>query len=107
MRASCKAGRLMRRTRLRSVSKRQQAKNRELARARKIIVERSGGLCEGDGFSDYCTGVGTDAHHVRTRSQGGTHDPENLRWLCHPCHMWIHDHPLSAREAGLLAAGCL
>jgi 5-methylcytosine-specific restriction endonuclease McrA len=29
---------------------------------------------------------GTEAHHVRFRSQGGDDDPENLVLLCKSCH---------------------
>lgn len=34
---------------------------------------------------------GTDAHHVRYRSQGGDDAPHNLRWLCRDCHRDLHD----------------
>lgn len=42
-------------------------------------------------------------HHLKERSQGGTHEPENLLDLCWwNCHSWIKPNPKLARERGLL-----
>lgn len=30
-----------------------------------------------------------EAHHIRTRSEGGTDDLHNLMTLCHRCHDWV------------------
>lgn len=29
---------------------------------------------------------GVHVHHIRFRSQGGSDTPDNLVWLCRPCH---------------------
>ena len=34
--------------------------------------------------------AGTDVHHRVFRSQGGDDAPENLLWLCRPCHDEMH-----------------
>jgi 5-methylcytosine-specific restriction endonuclease McrA len=34
--------------------------------------------------------VGVDSHHRVYRSRGGSDVPENLVWLCRPCHDDIH-----------------
>ncbi len=74
----------------------------ELRATKRSMLERSLGRCEA-GFSLMCTGVGTQAHHVRRRSQGGTNDLANLKWCCEPCHTTLHAQPELAREVGLLA----
>lgn len=47
--------------------------------------------------------AGWQVHHIRRRSQGGTHDPDNLVLLCGVGHQWVHEHPAQARALGLLA----
>lgn len=69
---------------------------------KRALLERSGGRCEA-AFSLMCTGVGVHAHHVKRASQGGSDDPSNRVWCCHPCHALIHAEPQSARDRGLLA----
>jgi 5-methylcytosine-specific restriction endonuclease McrA len=45
-------------------------------------------------------------HHRIRRSQGGSHQPENLILLCGSgttgCHGWVHAHPADARDSGWL-----
>lgn len=36
-------------------------------------------------------------HHVVYRSQGGTHDEENLATLCSDCHRLVHHGDLTVR----------
>lgn len=33
-----------------------------------------------------CGALATDVDHVKPRSQGGSHEPENLRPICQGCH---------------------
>lgn len=40
-------------------------------------------------------------HHIRLRSQGGGHEPENLALLHPRCHLWVHDNPSLSRDRGL------
>lgn len=64
-------------------------------KARQIVKERSEGRCE------VCwTAPGTDMHHRKNRSQGGTWTPENLMHLCHVHHMHITVNPRTSREQG-------
>lgn len=65
------------------------------ARARRIVAERSGGLCE------LCPAArATDWAHRRDRSHGGGWEPSNGLHLCHRCHMWTHERPLLAGIGG-------
>jgi 5-methylcytosine-specific restriction protein A len=91
----------MRRSPLRRVSKKRAAANRVLAKAALLVRARSLGACEA-AFSAYCTSRGTQAHHVVRRSQGGQDTPQNLLWVCTPCHTAIHAQPEAARAAKLL-----
>jgi hypothetical protein len=75
-----------------------------MRRAREVVIERSGGQCEAR-FSNHCTGIGTQAHHIILRSQGGTWNPANLAWVCAFCHSDIHENPARAKAYGLLASG--
>lgn len=75
----------------------------EMTSTREAIQLRSGGYCEGK-VSSHCGGVGVAAHHVKMRSRGGGNNPENMAWLCTPCHMWVHDNPAEATELGLLTS---
>jgi hypothetical protein len=72
-----------------------------LPRARVAVGVRSKGRCEAK-FAG-CSGWATQVHHVARRSQGGTHDPENLKHVCDACHLYIHLHVGAAKELGLLA----
>jgi hypothetical protein len=74
-----------------------------LGLAREAVRRRAQGRCEAR-LPAVCDGWGTDAHHVRSRAQGGAHEPENLLWLCGAfgCHGFIHAHPAAARCLGLL-----
>lgn len=75
------------------------------ALARSEVFERSGGRCEA-AVEHVCDGHGTQAHHVRRRSQGGTDTADNLLWVCGSgstgCHGWIHANPQTATALGLL-----
>lgn len=74
---------------------------RELAPAKPELLRRSGGACEA-GQSPYCRRVGSEIHHKKKRSQGGSNEERNLLWVCGPCNGWIEDHPLAAYNAGLV-----
>lgn len=45
-----------------------------------------------------------DAHHVRPRSRFPTmkYDVTNGKAIGRKCHIWIHDNPRAAHDAGLL-----
>ena len=56
-----------------------------LAAACVLVRERDGGQCVVCGMPD------VEVHHIKFRSQGGKHDPENLVCLCADCHRAVHD----------------
>jgi hypothetical protein len=39
-------------------------------------------------------------HHLQPRSEGGSHDPDNLVWICDGHHRAVHDGRLVIRGAG-------
>jgi predicted HNH restriction endonuclease len=55
-----------------------------LAAACVLVRERDGGQCVVCGMPD------VEVHHIKFRSQGGKHDPENLVCLCADCHGAVH-----------------
>lgn len=68
-------------------------------KARAILYERSGHVCEMCGRAR-----ATNAHHRRNRSQGGRWSPENLLHVCGTgatkCHGLITCNPAIAKERG-------
>lgn len=46
----------------------------------------------------FCKAQGTDAHHVKFRSQGGRGTWRNLRLLCKKCHNYIHQNELMRKR---------
>lgn len=58
----------------------------EERRARRLLAERSGGVCE-------CCDMrrATDASHRKRRTQGGPWCPANLLHACRSCHLLIDD----------------
>ena len=78
----------------------------QLSRAQRLV--RARGRCEyqvnPDMVTSRCAQAATDAHHVVKRSTHVDHSVENLRVLCHPHHMWIHEHPEWAKENGWIAS---
>jgi 5-methylcytosine-specific restriction endonuclease McrA len=86
------------RGRLRRRSVKKARKDRQLAKASKVVADRGDGMCEAQ-IGSQCRVAGSLAHHVLPRSRGGGHEVDNLVWLCWPCHSYIHDHPgWSVRE---------
>jgi hypothetical protein len=58
---------------------------------RRFVARRDGGCTIGGCTSRYRL----EPHHIRLRSDGGTHDPENLTTLC-----WFHHH-VAVHQQGL------
>ncbi len=57
---------------------------------RRYIIHRDGGACTVDGCRSRYR---LQPHHIRPRSQGGSHDPSNLTTLC-----WFHHHVVVHRN---------
>jgi 5-methylcytosine-specific restriction protein A len=69
---------------------------------RRIVEERSGGLCEGCWFHP-----AEQIHHRRPRGMGGSKAPDtntasNGLALCFPCHAWTESKRESAEQFGWL-----
>lgn len=64
-------------------------------RARRLIKDRSGGICEICGHRP-----ATDAAHRLSRGVGGLWEAANLLHACRTCHSTNHDNPLRAYELG-------
>lgn len=85
-----------RRTRLNPVSKRRAKLNRQRTAVLEHVRE----------FQTWCsmcgkTGVGLDAHELKSRAQGGSLiDLENIVLLCRDDHNWVTTHPKEAAELG-------
>lgn len=71
---------------------------------RRAVQERSNHACEARTAAD-CAGLGNQAHHRLRRAHGGTNTPDNLLWVCTPCHDQIHAHPAESFMAGFLIRG--
>ena len=53
-----------------------------------------------------CTNIATDIHHTIGGQDRSVYYLIQSTWLssCRTCHVWIHEHPLEARELKLLAS---
>lgn len=65
------------------------------ARARRLVAERSGGVCERCGRAR-----AGEWHHRVNRSQGGRWTASNGLHLCGTCHGWVTAHPEAAAAPG-------
>lgn len=99
---------LQRRTRLRPVSD----KRRAIQRQRRELVDRVlttrprcevGDIIRGTDRIHPCHIWATDVHEPLTRARGGSIiDEDNTLSVCRSCHDWIHHHPSEAQMLGLL-----
>jgi hypothetical protein len=62
-------------------------------RVRRAVVRRHGRRCAVPG----CRNRECDVHHIDLRSEGGSHDPERLVYLCTAHHRACHEHRLVVR----------
>lgn len=54
---------------------------------RDAVRRRAGGRCERRGRTGTrCRRPGSECDHIKPRWLGGTHELDNLQWLCPPCH---------------------
>lgn len=73
----------------------------ELPRNRELAFKRDNWTCQLRKGGDHNCHGPLVAHHRILRSQGGTHDVDNLVTLCDTAHKWVHNHPAAARLLGL------
>ena len=81
--------RLQRETRIRPIGPRGIETRKQITAVRVVVMERAGARCERCGLG-VCIAGRLDLHHKRSRSQGGTHEAENLAALCRLCHDDLH-----------------
>lgn len=58
----------------------------------KLVVKRSGGICEAYVGGRRCMSKGREVHHIVPLSKGGTTTMANLVHLCQQCHDARHSH---------------
>jgi hypothetical protein len=63
---------------------------------RRLVVRRQHGRCAVPGCRN---ALFTDVHHIRLRSEGGTHDPDNLMVACAMHHGALHRGALAVEGA--------
>lgn len=88
------------RAKIRKVSSKRRKQNAEYSHVRAAYLETSpqcarcaqNGVCE----------AATEIHHAGGREGARLTDTPLFVALCGPCHRWVHDNPLAARDAGLL-----
>jgi hypothetical protein len=95
---------LRRRTPLRPISDRRRGELRLRAVVRAEVLGRDGGCVARDRLPQVDCGGSLDVHELVRRSQwrAGWLVPSNAIVLCRNHHSWCHDHPLEARNLGLL-----
>jgi hypothetical protein len=90
---------------IRSVSAKRKASFRARAECRRIVMERCGRACEACPKVEPggLLRVAVHVHEILPRSAGGDiTDPANCLGVCERHHQWIHEHPIEARQLGLL-----
>lgn len=95
---------LLRKTRLKPVSKKRQAQRKDYEMAKAETWSRDKGLCRYCGLGSTC-GLGViDVHHVANQRLYPELrcDPDNMVLLHRRCHDWCHGHPREARKLGLI-----
>jgi hypothetical protein len=70
------------------------------AKTRRLVHERSGGMCEMR-VPGICTGRAVQIDHIKNKSQGLDHSLDNLQHGCLACHKFKTENPDAAHELGL------
>jgi len=90
----------MKRTSMRPVSRKRQARDRHYQQARHDVYERAGGACEVLGPD--CTGQCEQVHHIAGRGGSDPHRLDNLLGVCAACHATIESYREWAYARGYL-----
>lgn len=74
-----------------------------VTRCRRVVYERSGGLCE-IALDGTCFNTATNISHRLAVAHGGLWIPSNCLHACGSgttgCHGWVEQHPSVARDLG-------
>ena len=81
-----RSGYKLKRTPIRQISKKQAARNKELAK----IPYPADGRCQNPLCRRLPDFRGLAKHHKVMRSHGGSDKPDNLIWVCAKCHSLFH-----------------
>lgn len=90
---------VLRRTRIRSESRKQAGRRRAYDEARKAVYERSGGRCEINATWS-CSGRCEEVHHKQGRIGERMLDLDKMAGICHNCHDFIGRNPALAYDRG-------
>lgn len=98
-----RTGFLRRTGQLQRVSKKRSREERRRAQVREEVFARDNFRCQFPHNQTPLPCVGAlTVHHLLKASHGGAFEPSNLLSICAAANMWIEDHPLRARELGLV-----
>ncbi len=85
---------------VKKVSAKRVEENKEYDKARKEYLAQHK-VCEAQVATD-CTGVSQDIHHRRGRnSKDDRINPNHFVAVCRKCHLFLHAHPIQAKQLGL------
>lgn len=88
----------MKRSPIRSRSKKETARVRRYEQARGIVFERANGYCEAN--TPDCRGPMDQVHHRQGRDGDLIDDESRLLGVCWSCHNYIHSNPAISYERG-------
>ena len=92
----------MRRSPLARMSAKRRSEAGARAAVRAEVFERDGWRCQIQPLvGDRCFGPLTP-HHLKKASQGGAYTAENFTSACAYHNVWVEDHPVRAKELGLV-----
>lgn len=82
------------------VAPKRKEENKEYEKAKKEYLAKNVG-CEAQVATD-CTGLSNDIHHRRGRNAKDDRiNPLHFVAVCRKCHLYLHAHPIQAKELGL------
>lgn len=90
-----RASPLRRTKRLSKVGARATREAEAVRQFRSIVLSRASWKCQRCGLDFLKNAAQLEAHHLKPRARGGSHDPDNGRALCggpDGCHAQVHDH---------------
>jgi hypothetical protein len=90
----------MKRSPIRSRSKKETERLRKYEKARAIVFERANGYCEAN--TPACRGAMDQVHHRQGRDGDLIDDVSRLLGVCWACHNHIHGNPAVSYERGWL-----
>lgn len=93
----------MKRSRLRSSSRKSRRRDQHLTRLCEVVLERDDYRCQAVGFAGLDCAGPIEVHHLAGRDVRPdlVLDPENMLCLCERHHTYVTDHPAEAHDAGL------